>query len=113
MYLSAIGMDFEKALQRVKSVRNVSPKHHLKLQNYYYVKCSQSPDDDIRKKRHSCMTTCVHKLRFLKKNNVRENQMNAAGCQLYSLMSFGFAVESVAYNLLSFIQISIRLLYVL
>ncbi|KRY47519.1 hypothetical protein T03_8565 [Trichinella britovi] len=108
MYLSAIGMDFEKALQRVKSVRNVSPKHHLKLQNYYYVKCSQSPDDDIRKKRH-----CVRKLRFLKKNNVRENQMNAAGCQLYSLMSFGFAVESVAYNLLSFIQISIRLLYVL
>ncbi|KRX64461.1 hypothetical protein T09_279 [Trichinella sp. T9] len=56
MYLSAIGMDFEKALQRVKSVRNVSPKHHLKLQNYYYVKCSQSPDDDIRKKRH-CVPT--------------------------------------------------------
>ncbi|KRZ86719.1 hypothetical protein T08_2418 [Trichinella sp. T8] len=88
MYLSAIGMDFEKALQRVKSVRNVSPKHHLKLQNYYYVKCSQSPDDDIRKKRH-----CVRKLRYLKKNNVRENQMNAAGCQLYSLMlAFGLLV---------------------
>ncbi|KRY08347.1 hypothetical protein T12_6735 [Trichinella patagoniensis] len=62
MHLSAIGMDFEKALQRVKSVRNVSPKHHLKLQNYYYAKCSQSPDDDIRKKRHSCMTTCVRLL---------------------------------------------------
>ncbi|KAL1242109.1 Chimeric ERCC6-PGBD3 protein [Trichinella spiralis] len=59
MHLSAIGMDFEKALQRVKSVRSVSPKHHLKLQNYYYVKCSQSPDDDIRKKQHSCMTTCA------------------------------------------------------
>ncbi|KRZ48312.1 hypothetical protein T02_15547 [Trichinella nativa] len=87
MHLSAIGMDFEKALQRVKSVSNVSPKHHLKLQNYYYVKCSQSPDDDIRKKRH---------------------------CVLFVISrSFGFAVESVAYNLLSFIQISIRLLYVL
>ncbi|KRX58424.1 hypothetical protein T06_15305 [Trichinella sp. T6] len=99
MYLSAIGIDFEKALQRVKSVRNVSPKHHLKLQNYYYVKCSQSPDDDIRKKRH-CVPYQLKFLIFL--------------CIVFVISrSFGFAVESVAYNLLSFIQISIRLLYVL
>ncbi|KRX19087.1 Tetratricopeptide repeat protein 27 [Trichinella nelsoni] len=31
----------------------------MDMQNYYYVKCSQSPDDDIRQKRHSCMTICV------------------------------------------------------
>ncbi|KRZ49084.1 Enoyl-CoA delta isomerase 2, mitochondrial [Trichinella nativa] len=35
MHLSNIGTDFEKALQRVKSVRNVSPKHQLKLYAFF------------------------------------------------------------------------------
>ncbi|KRZ00553.1 Enoyl-CoA delta isomerase 2, mitochondrial, partial [Trichinella zimbabwensis] len=35
MQLSNIGMNFEKALQRVKSVKNVSPKHQLKLYAFF------------------------------------------------------------------------------
>ncbi|KRY26534.1 Enoyl-CoA delta isomerase 2, mitochondrial [Trichinella spiralis] len=35
IHLSNIGTDFEKALQRVKSVRNVSPKHQLKLYAFF------------------------------------------------------------------------------
>ncbi|KRY10527.1 Enoyl-CoA delta isomerase 2, mitochondrial [Trichinella patagoniensis] len=35
MHLSNIGTDFEKALQRVKFVRNVSPKHQLKLYAFF------------------------------------------------------------------------------
>ncbi|KRX51467.1 Enoyl-CoA delta isomerase 2, mitochondrial [Trichinella sp. T9] len=35
MHLSNIGTDFEKALQRVKSVPNVSPKHQLKLYAFF------------------------------------------------------------------------------